>query len=88
MVKARHSVRTVTSNLAASALGLPQGLLQDVSWQQQGMDAMLLESWLTQQEEQHEVRAGLALAAVNVFPSFTPPMGVCNSCPPLSPFFF
>lgn len=56
MVKARHSVRTVTSALAASVLGVEN--LDHVSWQQ-GMDALLLESWLTQQEEQHEVGEGV-----------------------------
>jgi hypothetical protein len=58
MVKARHSVRTVTSALAASVLGL-EDLKEVPSWEQQGMDALLLESWLTQQEEQHEVGAGV-----------------------------
>ena len=53
MVKARHSVRTVTSALAASVVGLDDAM--DLSLEE-GMDALLLESWLTQQEEQHEVR--------------------------------
>lgn len=54
MVKARHSVRTITPAHACAVLGVEK--LDEASWQH-GMDALLLESWLTQQEEQHEVGA-------------------------------
>ena len=54
MVKARHSVRIVTSNGAASLLGLEDD--SNFSFSSHDVDILLLESWLTQQEEQHEVR--------------------------------
>lgn len=53
MVKARHSVRTVTSALAASVLGLDEDTYYSVAWCRDNV--LLLESWLTQQEEQHEI---------------------------------
>jgi len=53
LVKARHSVRTVTSALAASVLGLDEDTYYSAAWCQDNV--LLLESWLTQQEEQHEI---------------------------------
>jgi predicted acylesterase/phospholipase RssA/CRP-like cAMP-binding protein len=53
LVKARHSVRTVTSALAASVLGLDEDTYYSAAWCRDNV--LLLESWLTQQEEQHEI---------------------------------
>ncbi len=53
LVKARHSVRTVTSALAASVLGLDEDAYYSAAWCLDNV--LLLESWLTQQEEQHEI---------------------------------
>lgn len=70
MVRARHSVRTITMAHACAVLGVEKP--DEASWRH-GMDALLLESWLTQQEEQHEVGCLLALIG-----------GVCF-CAPVSP---
>jgi hypothetical protein len=48
VAKTRRSVRIVTSSLASTMLGLEEEICsEDVN--------IVLESWLTQQEEQHEV---------------------------------
>lgn len=53
LLRARHSVRTITSALAASVLGLDEDTYYSAAWCQDNV--LLLESWLTQQEEQHEI---------------------------------
>lgn len=60
LLKARHSVRTLTSGMAQSVRALDPTMDSSATGQAAAGDEVdfLLESWLTQIEEHHEVQGG------------------------------